>query len=114
MKPSRIAPTANDCTPAAAAPVAAAAPAVATATTTVATPEITPNPDALPALEYARKCWSYNSGAAVTRRQVRYSHYSKEFECNGICRWKDIDAEYAISFVFAGNFSRHQDKENMK
>ena len=37
--------------------------------------------------------------------QITYSAYKNKFECrNGICKWTSIDEDYAISFVFKGDF----------
>ena len=63
--------------------------------------------DALAQCEYA---WDDENRMSVMRSQIliRYSHYNKTFEArNGIVRWSDIDEEYAISFVFKGDFKRH-------
>ena len=40
--------------------------------------------------------------------RVLYNHYyNKEFVVkNGVLKWEDIDNEYAISFVFCGNYKR--------
>lgn len=38
---------------------------------------------------------------------VRYNHYKKPFPItDGVLRWVDVDEEYALSFVFKGNFGK--------
>lgn len=38
---------------------------------------------------------------------VRYNHYNKSFPIvAGVLKWEDVDEEYALSFVFKGNFQR--------
>jgi hypothetical protein len=38
---------------------------------------------------------------------VKFNHYNKRFPIhNGVLKWKDIDEEYAFSFVYKGNYSR--------
>ena len=38
---------------------------------------------------------------------VTYSHYKTAFPCrNGVVRWPPIDEEYAISFIFKGDFAK--------
>lgn len=58
-------------------------------------------------VEKARRVWA-SSEASSTRVAIHYaSTYKTLFECReGFVRWKDIDDEYAISFVFAGNFQK--------
>ena len=39
--------------------------------------------------------------------KIRFNHYNKSFQVkNGIVKWKDIDDEYAISFVYHGEYTR--------
>ena len=39
--------------------------------------------------------------------KIRFNHYNKSFNVkNGILKWKDIDDEYAISFVYHGKYIR--------
>lgn len=38
---------------------------------------------------------------------VKFNHYNKSFPIhNGVLKWKDIDEEYAFSFVYKGNYSK--------
>jgi hypothetical protein len=56
---------------------------------------------ALGRAEWAKKA------TADRHEVVVYSAYNKAFECrgpSGCCRWLDLDEEYALSFVFQGNF----------
>jgi hypothetical protein len=40
--------------------------------------------------------------------KVKFNHYNKSFPLhNGVVKWSDIDEEYAISFVYRGNFGRN-------
>lgn len=42
------------------------------------------------------------------RVMVRYNHYDKSYEVvDGKLNWEDVDDEYAISFVFKGNWACH-------
>lgn len=57
----------------------------------------------------SQKAYPERSGEVV----VRYSHYRAKFRVhNGVLKWQDIDEEYAISFVFKGNFGRHLCQES--
>jgi hypothetical protein len=39
--------------------------------------------------------------------RVKFSHYSKSFPVhNGVLRWAAVDAEYCLSFVYRGDFTR--------
>jgi hypothetical protein len=44
---------------------------------------------------------------------IRFNHYKKEFQMhNRVLKWTDVDEEYAISFVYRGNYVRriyHED-----
>lgn len=58
-----------------------------------------------PTLEELHALFSVTPPPADTTRKIRvkYSRYNDEFECrNGVLRWRDMDDEYAISFVFKG------------
>ena len=97
-------------------PVAAPAPAPAPVAPPAPAPAPEPAPPPEPVgppplpkdpLEYARAVWSdpVREDVAVAKIRVVYSSYKTEFETrNGCVRWKDIDDEYAISFVFKGEF----------
>ena len=44
---------------------------------------------------------------------VRYNHYNQPFPIlDGTLMWETIDDEYAISFVFEGNFGKILKDEN--
>ena len=79
----------------------------------VPTPEPTgppplPDPSTDP-LGYARAVWADDCPHEVTKADivVTYSHYKTAFPCrNGVVRWPSIDEEYAISFIFKGDFAK--------
>ena len=67
-----------------------------------------PDPAADP-LGYARAVWADDCPHEVTKSEivVTYSHYKTAFPCrNGVVRWPSIDEEYAISFIFKGDFAK--------
>ena len=40
--------------------------------------------------------------------RVRFNHYNKLFPLyNGVLKWTDVDEEYALSFVYRGNYERN-------
>ena len=52
-----------------------------------------------------------------TRTQQLETHihkYPRHSIVTGVLKWQDIDKEYAISFVFKGNFGRHLCQESYK
>ena len=54
-------------------------------------------------LELAKPRDERRSGKVV----CRFNHYRKEFPVfNGVLQWKDIDEEYAFSFVYKGDYSK--------
>ena len=66
-----------------------------------------PDPIANP-LGYARAVWADDCPHDVVKSDivVTYSHYKTAFPCrNGVVRWPSIDEEYAISFIFKGDFA---------
>ena len=79
----------------------------------VPTPEPTgppplPDPTTDP-LEYARAVWTDDCPHDIVKADiiVTYSHYKTAFPCrNGVVRWPSIDEEYAISFIFKGDFAK--------
>ena len=39
---------------------------------------------------------------------VRFNHYKKEFPLhNRVLKWTDVDEEYAMSYVYRGDYERH-------
>ena len=79
----------------------------------VPTPEPTgppplPDPSTDP-LGYARAVWADDCPHEVAKSEivVTYSHYKTAFPTrNGVVRWPAIDEEYAISFIFKGDFAK--------
>ena len=72
--------------------------------------KVVPAPPAVVAavtpLEKARSIWQKEE-PSDQRVVVVYAAYTTAFECReGIVRWKDIDDEYCLSFVFKGDFGR--------
>ena len=67
-----------------------------------------PDPSTDP-LGYARAVWADDCPHEVTKSDiiVTYSHYKTAFPTrNGVVRWPSIDEEYAISFIFKGDFAK--------
>jgi hypothetical protein len=59
-------------------------------------------------LEHGREAWNDKASSSERRVVVAYSSYSTAFECRGpwgCVQWSDIDDQYALSFVFEGNFA---------
>ena len=68
-----------------------------------------------PTLEELHALFSVTPAPADTTRKIRikYSRYNDEFECRkGVLRWRDMDEEYCVSFVFKGAVSLQ--KKNTK
>lgn len=68
-----------------------------------------PLPDPSDALAYARAVWADDCPHALTKSEIKvhYSHYKTAFPTrNGVVRWPSIDDEYAISFIFKGDFAK--------
>ena len=67
-----------------------------------------PDPSTDP-LGYARAVWADDCPHEVAKSDIvlAYSHYKTAFPCrNGVVRWPAIDEEYAISFIFKGDFAK--------
>eukprot|EP01041_Mallomonas_annulata_P008617 gene8617-17779_t len=46
-----------------------------------------------------------SNGCGAVR--LKFNHYNKSFPIhNGVLKWSDVDAEYAFSFVYKGNYRR--------
>jgi len=93
--------------------------AAAVATTVVkADPPIAPAPEKKSMTLHEKALWLLGQKAYPERSGevvVRYSHYRAKFKVhNGVLKWKDIDDEYSISFVYKGNFGRHLWQESYK
>jgi len=59
-------------------------------------------------LEHGREVWDDNASPSERCVVIAYSSYSTAFECRGpwgCVRWSNIDDQYALSFVFEGNFA---------
>ena len=53
------------------------------------------------------------SGPVEGSAHVRYNHYNQPFSIlDGTLMWETIDDEYAISFVFEGNYGKILKDEN--